>query len=65
MIRHASLNDWLDTEIGGWTLASMVDAPMMETLKERARERLAGYVGADGSVSFEAPALFALSTIEA
>ena len=65
MIRHASLNDWLDTEIGGWTLASMVDAPMMETLKERARERLAGYVGADGSVSFEAPALFAVSTIEA
>ena len=38
---------------------------MMEKLKEKARERLAGYVGADGSVSFEAPALFAVSTIEA
>lgn len=61
IVRHASLDHWLDTEIGGWTLASMVDAAGMEALKSVARDRLAAYVGADGAVAFDAPAIFAVA----
>ncbi len=55
--RFTSLDDWLHTEIGGWTLAEFFTPEMLEDLIARARTRLAGYVTADGSVPFPAPAL--------
>ncbi|WP_343081098.1 class I SAM-dependent methyltransferase [Ostreiculturibacter nitratireducens] len=54
--RHASLDDWLDTEIGGWTLADMVSADQLRRLKDAARSRLARHIGPDGRVAFPAPA---------
>ncbi|WP_291337221.1 methyltransferase domain-containing protein [Albidovulum sp.] len=54
--RHASLDAWLDTEIGGWTLAEMVSADQLGRIKEAARDALGAHVGADGSVAFPAPA---------
>ncbi|TPE53773.1 class I SAM-dependent methyltransferase [Amaricoccus solimangrovi] len=62
-IRHASLDAWLDTEIGGWTLASMVDAPTLAALKSAARDRLSACCQPDGAVSFDAPARFAVATV--
>ncbi|MEZ5779203.1 MAG: methyltransferase domain-containing protein [Paracoccaceae bacterium] len=53
---HASLDDWIDTEIGGWTLAESVTEAQKERLKQIIRERLAHFVGHDGRVAFPAPA---------
>lgn len=53
---HDSLDDWIDTEIGGWTLAESVTAPQKEALKRVIRDRLAHFVGDDGGVAFPAPA---------
>ncbi|WP_236638438.1 methyltransferase domain-containing protein [Mangrovicoccus ximenensis] len=58
-LRHPSLDAWLDTEIGGWTLAEMVDGGIMERLRQAAAEPLAHYLNADGSVSFAVRAIFA------
>lgn len=54
--RHASLDDWIDTEIGGWTLAERVSAEQTERIKKRVRARLSHLVGTDGGVAFPAPA---------
>lgn len=55
-VRHPSLDAWIDTEIGGWTLAGMVSAGQLERIKRAAREALAAHVGADGRVAFAARA---------
>lgn len=55
--RHPSLDGWIDTEIGGWTLADLVSADQVTALKRHARNRLANFVRADGTVAFPAPAL--------
>ncbi|WP_353471432.1 methyltransferase domain-containing protein [Salipiger sp. H15] len=62
-VRHASLETWLDTEIGGWTLAGTATPESMRALKDAAAERLSQYRNSDGTVSFEAPALFAVARI--
>lgn len=62
-VRQLSLDHWLDTEIGGWTLASMVDADQLNTLKTAAKERLARYVTGQGTVEFSAPARFAVAQL--
>lgn len=54
--RHASLDDWIETEIGGWTLAEMVAEDQKRTLKSRARPLFADLAAADGSLAFPAPA---------
>lgn len=54
--RHPSLDGWLDTEIGGWTLADMVSDDQLRRLKDAARSRLSDHIGADGRVAFPAPA---------
>ena len=54
--RHPSLDSWLDTEIGGWTLAEMVSGDQLDRLKEIARDRLSDHIAADGRVAFPAPA---------
>lgn len=54
--RHPSLDAWLDTELGGWTLGDLVTPEAVADLKRTARDRLAEYVGTDGRVAFPAPA---------
>ena len=53
--RFASLDDWLYTEIRGWTLSEHIDDEQFARLRASASERLAKFVGADGVVSFAAP----------
>jgi hypothetical protein len=60
--RFASLDEWLHTDIRGWTLSDDVDDEQFERLRRAATERLARFVGADGMVSFAAPALIATAT---
>lgn len=55
--RHASLDDWIDTEIGGWTLADRISAEQIERIKDRVRARLSHPAAADGSLALPAPAL--------
>uniref|UniRef100_A0A2A3JSA4 Methyltransferase type 11 n=1 Tax=Alloyangia mangrovi TaxID=1779329 RepID=A0A2A3JSA4_9RHOB len=64
-VRHASLAGWLDTEIGGWTLADMATPEIMAALKTAAEDRLGRYRNSDGTVSFDAPAVFAIAEVRA
>ncbi len=57
-----SLDDWMYTEIRGWTLAERIDDAQFDRLRRRADTDLARFVGADGVVSFAAPALIATAT---
>jgi len=54
--RFASVEDWLYTDIKGWTLADNVSDADYEKLKQYAPQKLAPFVLADGSVAFDAPA---------
>lgn len=54
-----SLDAWLQTEIRGWTLADTVTAEQFAELTNRARERLIGFVQADGAVHVPIAALVA------
>jgi ubiquinone/menaquinone biosynthesis C-methylase UbiE len=60
--RFASLDEWLHTDIRGWTLSDDVDDGQFALLRARATQRLVQFVGADGVVSFAAPALIATAT---
>ena len=60
--RFRSIDDWLHSEVRGWTLSEHVDDDQYAHLRLRANETLARFVGADGVVSFAAPALIATAT---
>ena len=60
--RYRSLDDWLNTEIRGWTLAEHVDDEQLDRLRRCAVTRLSRFVAGDGRVSFAAPALIATAT---
>lgn len=53
----ASIDDWMFTDVKGWTLADRIDDAGFERLLTAARARLAVFVQADGTVRFDAPAL--------
>lgn len=55
---HPSLNAWLDTEVGGWTISEMVSPSQLQTLKTEARRVFGRYIQTDGTVAFSAPAYF-------
>ena len=57
-----SLDDWLYTEIRGWTLSEHVDDEQYARLRRAADARLNEFVGGDGRVRFAAPALIATAT---
>jgi SAM-dependent methyltransferase len=57
-----SVDDWVHTEVRGWTLAEHVDDEQFARLRAQAATRLARFVGADGRVRFAAPALIATAT---
>jgi SAM-dependent methyltransferase len=58
-----SLDDWLYTEIRGWTLAERVDDDQYTRLRRAAAMRLARFVTGDGSVRFAVPALIATAAV--
>ncbi len=60
--RFASLDEWLHTDIRGWTLADDIDDEQFEQLRRAATKRLAPFVDDGGVVSFAAPALIATAT---
>ncbi|RMF40223.1 MAG: methyltransferase domain-containing protein [Alphaproteobacteria bacterium] len=58
--RFASIEDWMTTEIRGWTLADSIDDAGFARLLSAAEGALAHHVGADGRVGFAAPARIAV-----
>ncbi|KAA3632534.1 MAG: class I SAM-dependent methyltransferase [Proteobacteria bacterium] len=54
--RFPSIDDWIHTDVNGWTLAGMLDDDQYRRLLEAARVELAGFAADDGSVRFAAPA---------
>ena len=52
-----SVDDWVATDIKGWTLADCIDDGQFEMLKREARRELAGFAGADGTVRFRHPCI--------
>lgn len=57
--RFPSLDVWLETEIRGWTLADSISDTEFATLVAAARPALQRFVGADGRIEFDAPAIVA------
>ena len=53
--RFPSVADWVHTDIRGWTLADAIDDAQYARLQEAARDALARFEAADGSVAFAAP----------
>ncbi|GFG51512.1 methyltransferase type 11 [Mycolicibacterium agri] len=60
--RFGSIDDWLYSEIRGWTLSDHVDEAQYARLRTSAARRLAAFACADGTVRFPAPALIATAT---
>ena len=60
--RFASLDEWMHTEIRGWTLAEHIDDEQFARLCQRASAVLGGFVGDDDRVRFPATALIATAT---
>jgi hypothetical protein len=58
----ASLNEWMHTEIRGWTLAEHIDDGQFDRLCRRASTVLGRFVGDDGRVRFPATALIATAS---
>ena len=54
--RFPSIDDWVHTDIKGWTLADDIDEQQYGELRAAARERLQRFVTADMSVAFDSPA---------
>lgn len=60
--RFASLDDWIYTDIKGWTLAGVIDEEGYERLRRYAPQKLGRFVLSDGSVEFDAPAHIVTAT---
>ena len=54
--RFASVEEWIYTDIKGWTLADVIDEAGYDRLRQYAPQKLSRFVQADGSVAFAAPA---------
>lgn len=54
--RFPSIEAWVHTEIKGWVLADALDDAQFEMLVEEAKKSLTSFVGANGAVTFNAPA---------
>lgn len=60
--RFSSIEDWVHTDVRGWTLADMIDDAQYQELLAAATDDLAEFVGDDGAVRFRAPALIVSAT---
>lgn len=54
--RFKSIDDWVHTDVKGWTLADLIDDTQFEELKKHAPAALKEFVQADASVAFPSPA---------
>lgn len=54
--RFPSIEAWVHTDVRGWTLADLIDDDQYQTLLAAAQSDLHGFVGTDGTVSFDSPA---------
>lgn len=54
--RFPSLEDWIFTEIKGWTLSASLSDDDFERLNREATEKLASFLLPEGSVEFDTPA---------
>ena len=54
--RFRSIEDWVRTEVKGWTLADQVGEEGYQRLQQSAQERLRDFTGSDGSVAFQVAA---------
>ncbi len=59
LARFDSIDDWVHTDIRGWTLAEAINDTQYEVLLDEARRELARFTDDNGRVSFAAPALVA------
>ena len=57
--RFSSLEDWIRTDVKGWTLRDMIDDEQYARLQTEASRELARFAGPSGVARFEAPALVA------
>ena len=55
--RFESIEQWVHTDIRGWTLADMIDDDQYHVLLREAERRLARFTDGHGRVAFPAPAL--------
>jgi SAM-dependent methyltransferase len=60
--RFPSIEEWVRTDVKGWTLADMIDDAGYERLQRAAREELRAFAGPDGAVAFPAPAHVAVAS---
>lgn len=54
--RFPSIEEWVRTDVKGWTLADMIDDAGYERLQRAARDELGAFARPDGTVAFPAPA---------
>lgn len=60
--RFPSIDDWVRTDIKGWTLADALDDAQYAELQGAAQEELQRFRQPDGTVSFDSPAHIAIAT---
>ena len=60
-VRFGSIEEWVYTDVRGWTLAGQIDDAQYAALLDAAKAELAHLVRADGVVEFAGPALLAVS----
>ena len=54
--RFASIEDWIHTDVKGWTIDDMIDDEAYEILLREAQHELARFITSDGTVAFSTPA---------
>jgi len=54
--RFASIEDWIYTDVNGWTIDDAVDGDKYELLLLEARKQLSQFVAPEGTVAFATPA---------
>ena len=55
IVEFPSIQDWMYTDIKGWTLADALDDDQYARLQAEAENRLTQFVGSDGRVVFRSP----------
>lgn len=59
-VRFPSIEEWVHTDVYGWTLAGQIDDDQYQTLLREARREMQDLVTDDGSVRFASPAILAI-----
>lgn len=62
IVTFPSIDQWMFTEIRGWTLAGTIDDDAFDRLMKEAHSRLAAFRQPDGTVRFDIAALVATAT---